>query len=136
MARHGCEWRASCWNSIDLGQCATAGWRVDAFMAHVHSLPDKWLPVSIAPPDIDLVVCVIGWHGTHALVCPCRRSGTEWVDASTKKRLDIEPTHWSKRRESINREAYASFFVSDLATLFNFASSPAKAENNTSQMFL
>ncbi len=30
----------------------------------------------------------------HALVFPCRKSGPEWVDASTQKRIDIQPTHW------------------------------------------
>jgi hypothetical protein len=65
-------------------------------MARIHSLPDKWLPVSIAPPDVDLEVCVMSHHEVHALVFPCRKSGTEWVDPSTKKRLDIQPTHWRK----------------------------------------
>ena len=35
-------------------------------------------------------------HGIHALVFPCRKNGTEWVDASTKKHVDIQPTHWRK----------------------------------------
>ena len=30
----------------------------------------------------------------HALIFPCRKIGTEWVDAATKKRVEIEPTHW------------------------------------------
>jgi len=73
-------------------------------MVHIHSLPDKWLPVSIAPSDIDLEVCVMDNHETHALMFPCRRSGAEWVDASTKKRVDIEPTHWRQWREPINQD--------------------------------
>ena len=32
----------------------------------------------------------------HALVFPVRKSGTDWVDASTKDRIDIQPTHWRK----------------------------------------
>jgi hypothetical protein len=35
-------------------------------MTSVHLLPDKWLPVSIAPSDTDLEVCVIDKHGIHA----------------------------------------------------------------------
>ena len=35
-------------------------------------------------------------RGSHALVFPVRKSGTDWVDASTKKRIDIQPTHWRK----------------------------------------
>jgi hypothetical protein len=65
-------------------------------MERVHSLPEKWLPVSIAPSDADLEVCVMDNRGIHALVFPCRKLGTEWVDASTKKRIDIQPTHWRK----------------------------------------
>jgi hypothetical protein len=58
--------------------------------------PDKWLPVSIAPSDADLEVSVMEKRGSHALVFPVRKSGTDWVDASTKKRIDIQPTHWRK----------------------------------------
>ena len=35
-------------------------------------------------------------RGIHALVFPVRKSGIDWVDASTKKRIDIGPTHWRK----------------------------------------
>ncbi|MFZ0621765.1 MAG: hypothetical protein WAM76_07175 [Pseudolabrys sp.] len=58
--------------------------------------PDKWLPVSIAPSDADLEVSVMDKRGIHALLFPVRKSGTDWVDASTKKRIDIAPTHWRK----------------------------------------
>jgi hypothetical protein len=59
--------------------------------------PDKWLPVSIAPSDADLEVSVMDKRVIyHALVFPVRKSGTDWVDASTKKRIDIAPTHWRK----------------------------------------
>jgi hypothetical protein len=63
-------------------------------MVEVHRLPKQWLPVSIAPADSDLEVCVIDKQGVHALIFPCRKSGTDWVDAMTKKRIDIQPTHW------------------------------------------
>jgi hypothetical protein len=43
-----------------------------------------------------LEVCVMDKRGIHALVFPVHKSGTIWVDASTKKRIDIEPTHWRK----------------------------------------
>ena len=65
-------------------------------MADVHPLPEKWLPVSIAPPDIDLEVCVMDRSGIHALIFPVRRNKTDWVDVKTKKRIDIVPTHWRK----------------------------------------
>src|ERR1019366_6170328 len=68
----------------------------DAAMTHVHSLPAEWLPVSIAPIDADLEVCVMDKHGIHVLVSPCRKDGTGWVDASNRKYVDIQPTHWRK----------------------------------------
>ena len=54
--------------------------------------PDKWLPVSIAPADADLEVCVMDKRGFHALVFPVRKRETDWIDASTKKPVDIAPT--------------------------------------------
>jgi hypothetical protein len=63
-------------------------------MAPIHLLPKKWLPVSIAPSDCDLQVCVIDKQGVHALVVPCRKNGAEWIAPSTKKVIDIRPTHW------------------------------------------
>ena len=69
-------------------------------MMHGNSLPEKWLPVSIAPTDADLEVCVMDNHGTHALVFPCRKSETGWLDAATKKRIDIQPTDWRKWTEN------------------------------------
>jgi hypothetical protein len=66
-------------------------------MENIHRLPDKWLPVSIAPSDTDLEVCVMDKKGNiHTLIFPVRKSGPDWVDASTKKRVDIGPTHWRK----------------------------------------
>jgi hypothetical protein len=65
-------------------------------MARVYSMPEKWLPVSIAPYDIDLEVGVMDRHGVHGFIFPVRKSGTDWVDVSTKKRIDVEPTHWRR----------------------------------------
>jgi hypothetical protein len=62
----------------------------------IYSLPDNWVPVSIAPSGIDLEVGVMDRGSVHALVFPVRKSGTDWVDASTKMRIDIQPTHWRK----------------------------------------
>ena len=30
----------------------------------------------------------------HALIFPCRKKGNDWVDASTQKWIDIDPTHF------------------------------------------
>ena len=64
---------------------------------------DRWLPVSIAPTDKDLEVCVIDGRDAHALVFPCRKNGAGWVDAVTKKPLDIQPTHWRIWSEKTGR---------------------------------
>ena len=64
-------------------------------MTRVHSLPAEWLPVSIAPSDADLEVCVMDYDGiVHALECPCQKDKTGWIDSKTKKRIDIQATHW------------------------------------------
>jgi hypothetical protein len=66
-------------------------------MTRILSQRAEWLPVSVAPSDADLEVCVIDYDGIiHALVFPCHKDGTGWVDASNKMRIDIQPTHWRK----------------------------------------
>jgi hypothetical protein len=71
-------------------------------MTHIYSLSVEWLSVSIAPTgDEDLEVCVMDYDGiVLALSYPCHREGAEWVDASNKKHIDIQPTHWRKWVES------------------------------------
>jgi hypothetical protein len=63
-------------------------------VARDHNLRSKWLPVTIAPYDIDLEVGVLGKNGVAALAFPVRKEKFHWVNAKTKKLLDIEPTHW------------------------------------------
>jgi hypothetical protein len=53
-----------------------------------------WKPVAAAPFDRDLQLAVIDYDGTHALVFPCRRILDGWINADTKKRIDLRPTHW------------------------------------------
>jgi hypothetical protein len=66
-------------------------------MAHIHPLRAEWLPISMAPSDADLEICVMDYEGiVHALNFPCHQDKTGWVDASMKKRIDIQPTHWRK----------------------------------------
>jgi hypothetical protein len=64
-------------------------------MSDVHRLPEKWLPISIAPADINLQVGVMDKRGdVVALVFPVRKQGNYWVDAVSEKPIDIAPTHW------------------------------------------
>ena len=64
-------------------------------MSDVHRLPEKWLPISIAPADTNLEVGVMDKRDdVVALVFPVRKQDTNWVDAVSKKPINIEPTHW------------------------------------------
>ena len=70
-------------------------------MANIQPLRAEWLPASTAPSDAELEVCVIDYDGiVHSLEFSCGKSGTGWIDTSTKKRIDIQPTHWRKWNES------------------------------------
>jgi hypothetical protein len=53
-----------------------------------------WQPISSAPFDRDLELAVIAGDGPHALVFPCRRVFGGWVNAGTRERIDVHPTHW------------------------------------------
>jgi hypothetical protein len=65
----------------------------------MHVLSAEWLPVSIAPSDGDLEVCVLDYDGiVHALMFPRHKDGAEWVDASNRKPVDIQRTHWARPR--------------------------------------
>jgi len=64
-------------------------------MANVQSLPERWLPASIARVDTNLEVGVMDKRGNVvALVFPVHKKGTYWVDAVSKTPIDIRPTHW------------------------------------------
>jgi hypothetical protein len=53
-----------------------------------------WQPISSAPFARDIQLAVIDDDGPHALVFPCRRILNGWMNADTKERLDVRPTHW------------------------------------------
>jgi len=54
----------------------------------------QWQPIPSAPFDRDLELAVIDYDGPHALVFPCRRILGGWVNADTKQRIEVRPTHW------------------------------------------
>ena len=55
----------------------------------------EWTPISIAPAfDRDLELAVIDRDGSHALIFPCRRILSGWANTETKRRIDVQPTHW------------------------------------------
>ena len=53
-----------------------------------------WEPISTAPYDRDIELAVIDRNGEHTLVIPCRRIPDGWVNAVTKRRVEVQPTHW------------------------------------------
>jgi hypothetical protein len=53
-----------------------------------------WQPIASATFDRDIQVSVIEKGEVHALVVPCQRTQSEWLHASTRQQLFIDPTHW------------------------------------------
>jgi hypothetical protein len=53
-----------------------------------------WQRIVTAPFDCDVELAVIDAEGLHALVFPCRRIVGSWINAETKERIDVRPTHW------------------------------------------
>jgi hypothetical protein len=70
-------------------------------VSHRHSDRDRsrssaadWNPIKTAPFDCDLELAVLGYDGAHALVFPCRRILCGWIDAGTKRPVQVSPSHW------------------------------------------
>ncbi len=53
-----------------------------------------WETITNAPFDCDLELAVFDHEGPHALVFPCRRILGGWINAQTRARLEVRPTHW------------------------------------------
>jgi methyl-accepting chemotaxis protein len=71
--------------------------RIEELMGEVKQVTDN-VAHDLRTP---LALCVIDYDGIiHALVYPCKKNGAEWVDASNKKHVDIQPTYWRKWTES------------------------------------
>jgi len=54
-----------------------------------------WQDASTAPFNRDIALAVID-DEVHALIFPCIRTEHGWLNALTKKRVEITPTHWRK----------------------------------------
>jgi hypothetical protein len=63
-------------------------------MSNTHICAGKWWPISIAPHNVDLEVGVVDGDGVHRLVFPVHKYAGRWLDASTRKPVNIEPSHW------------------------------------------
>jgi hypothetical protein len=51
--------------------------------------------VENVPTDRDLRLAVINGD-MHELVFPCRRQGNSWIHATTKRPVEVHPTHWQE----------------------------------------
>jgi len=55
----------------------------------------NWQPIIRAPWDRDIELAVIDSGGdVQALAFPCRRALSGWLNAQTRKWIDLRPTHW------------------------------------------
>ncbi len=54
----------------------------------------QWEPIDTAPSDRELELAVIDREGPHALAFACRRVDDGWINARSKQRIDVRPTHW------------------------------------------
>jgi hypothetical protein len=53
-----------------------------------------WQRISTAPFGRDLEIAVVEGEEINALIVPCRREPDGWVNAMTRERIVIDPTHW------------------------------------------
>jgi hypothetical protein len=53
-----------------------------------------WKPISSAPFDCDVELSVCEGGQQHALIFPCRQFLGGWMDAETKRPVEVHPTHW------------------------------------------
>jgi hypothetical protein len=53
-----------------------------------------WENIESAPSDRDLELAVIEGDHVHQLIFACRRTAGGWVNAATRTRVLVNPTHW------------------------------------------
>jgi hypothetical protein len=63
------------------------------FSAAVNFLMD-WQPIDTAPFDRDLELAVLERDEACALIFRSRRTLDGWINAETKQRIEVQPTHW------------------------------------------
>jgi hypothetical protein len=61
---------------------------------HMRSIRPEWKPIKSAPFDRDLELAVLAYDGAYALVFPCRRVLCGWIEAATKRPVQVSPSHW------------------------------------------
>jgi hypothetical protein len=65
---------------------------------YIQKLPEAEQLLEEWQAAVEALLLVVELN-VHALVFPCHKDGAEWVDASDKKHVDIQPTQWRKWTE-------------------------------------
>lgn len=64
----------------------------------------EWQPIAKAPFNRDLELAVFSGELPHALVFASRRVLGGWIDAETKARIDLHPTHWREWGNAVSTD--------------------------------
>jgi len=59
-----------------------------------------WQPIATAPFDRDIELAVIEQDDPLAVVFACRRTIDGWMNAKTRERLNVRPTHWREWKQT------------------------------------
>ncbi|HUZ31523.1 MAG TPA: hypothetical protein VMV19_05355 [Xanthobacteraceae bacterium] len=54
----------------------------------------EWNEIFSVPMERDVEVAVIDKAGVHPVEFCCRHNDGVWINASTRKQINIQPTHW------------------------------------------
>ena len=59
-----------------------------------------WRPIESAPSDKEVELQVTDAFGAYTLMFPCLLTKEGWVNANSRGRLEVQPTHWRERKVS------------------------------------
>ena len=59
-----------------------------------------WRPIESAPPEKEVELQVTDAFGAYTLMFPCLLTKEGWVNANSRGRLEVQPTHWRERKVS------------------------------------
>jgi len=54
----------------------------------------EWKPIATAPGYVELELSIYDKGEYHALVFPCQRDGSGWLDVRANRHFLFKPTHW------------------------------------------
>ncbi|MBI3699757.1 MAG: hypothetical protein HY242_04845 [Afipia sp.] len=63
-------------------------------MGSVTDPSQFWKPIKTAPYEREIELAVIEEDNVHSLVFACCRTAQGWINASSKERVIVSPTHW------------------------------------------